>query len=141
LLRRAPGTTPGSAPTQASVQGAPEIVPQNESMALTNGEPVAPILLSHRNYSNFGFFPDHDATLLIDTLFGCSLPSLMLDLTTTAKGTAFASSGGAGYCEDEATAKRKLTEYLAQPGLRQRPESVIVVAYDIINGKLKQEDL
>ncbi len=86
-----------------------------------------PILLSHRNYSNFGFFAEHDANLMIDVLNGQPLAKVMLDLTTTLK-------PHGNETKDEA--KKKLGDYVVKAEASGDPNQVIVVAYDLQDGRL-----
>ncbi len=106
---------------------------------IDQGTPDAqqPLLLSHRNYSNFGYFAEHDAVLMIDLLGGRPLPKVMLDLTTTLRQQSLANLGGVPLGSETADqAKQILAQYVQRPEVRMDPKNVIIVAYDVKDGRV-----
>lgn len=110
-------------------------------LAPGTSEEYQPILLSHRNHSNFGYFAEHDAVLMIDLLNGRSLPKLMLDLTTTLRPQTLQKLEGEPLgSESTEEAKRILGEYIRKPGIKENLDNVIVVAYDVADGRVVKRD-
>lgn len=106
----------------------------------TGAERIEPLLLSHRNYSNYGYFAEHNAHLLLNLLHGRPLARVVFDLTTSLKRHPLADTltpkGREG--EDDVSgpeATRRLAAYYKQPGVTENPHSVIVVAYDVVRGQ------
>lgn len=84
-----------------------------------------PILMSHRNYSNYGYFADHNAKMLVNLFNSESLAKIILDMTSTLSPTWLKKNAAA----DAATT---LQRYYNTPGVRENPRSVVIVAYDVI---------
>jgi hypothetical protein len=84
-----------------------------------------PILMSHRNYSNYGYFADHNAKMLVNLFNSRSLAKVILDMTSTVN-PAWLKKNEA---QDPATT---LQRYYNTPGVRENPRSVVIVAYDVI---------
>lgn len=98
-----------------------------DSMIGTNTDrTVEPILMSHRNYSNYGFFAEHFAKLMVNLFNSQQLPKIILDMTSSIKPAWLQQNG------DPTNPAKTLQKYYATPGIRDNPNSVVIVAYDVI---------
>ena len=86
-----------------------------------------PMLISHRNFSNYGFFAAHLSRMLTGLVQGQSLPSLVLDMTKASESRE--EFNVAGRMPDDGQAARgALREYIdrAQTNIKR----VLIVAYE-----------
>ena len=94
-----------------------------------------PILLSHRNYSNYGFFAAHNASMLVNIFNSRDLSKVILDLTTTINKDWL---NRYAVADDPSLT---LQRYYNAPGVRDNPNSVVIVAYDVIQRRPTSSEL
>lgn len=86
-----------------------------------------PLLLSHRNYSNYGLFSSHNTTLIEDVINGQALAKIIYDLTPMGQ---LKASGPLQKPGQPGDAVRQLSRYYENNPIETNQHAVVIVAYD-----------